>query len=163
MRVLLAGGAGYIGSHTAVALVEAGHDAVMLDELSNASATTADRIAQITGTSVPLVVGDAAADAAVVSAFGEHGPFDAIVHLRRSRPSGQSMQMPLQWYANNLRTTWALLRVGLARGSGRFLFSSTGTVYSDPAGTLGPRRVVEARHEAARQCGRRGTLRLRSR
>ncbi|MCC2031024.1 UDP-glucose 4-epimerase GalE [Microbacterium allomyrinae] len=133
MRVLLAGGAGYIGAHTAVALLDAGHEAVLLDDLSNTSAVAADRVAEITGKSVPLVVGDASDDAVVTAAFDEHGPFDAIVHLAAFKAVGESLQKPLQYYSNNLDTTYALLRVGIERGIRSFLFSSTGTVYSDPA------------------------------
>ncbi|MET2010300.1 UDP-glucose 4-epimerase GalE [Microbacterium chocolatum] len=133
MRVLLAGGAGYVGAHTAVALLDAGHDAVLLDDLSNTSAVAADRIAQITGRTAPLVVGDASDDEVVAGVFDAHGPFDAIVHLAAYKAVGESTQKPLDYYANNLDTTFALLRVGLARGIRSFVFSSTGTVYSDPA------------------------------
>lgn len=133
MRVLLTGGAGYIGAHTAVALLDAGHEAVLLDDLSNTSAVAADRVAQITGKTVPLVVGDAADDAVVAAAFDEHGPFDAIVHLAAFKAVGESLQKPLEYYSNNLDTTYTLLRVGIERGIRSFLFSSTGTVYSDPA------------------------------
>lgn len=133
MRALLAGGAGYVGAHTAVALLEAGHDVVLLDDLSNASAAAADRVAKITGRSVSLVVGDAADDDVIAAVFDAHGPFDAIVHLAAFKAVGESTQKPLEYYDNNLNTTFALLRVGIARGIRSFLFSSTGTVYSDPA------------------------------
>lgn len=131
MRVLLAGGAGYIGTHTAVALIEAGHEAVLLDDLSNTNVVAADRVAEITGATVPLVVGDAADDAVVAAAFDEHGPFDAIIHLAAFKAVGESMQKPLDYYANNLGTTFALLRVGIERGIRSFVFSSTGTAYTD--------------------------------
>ncbi len=133
MRVLLAGGAGYIGTHTAVALIEAGHDAVLLDDLSNTSAVAAERVGEIVGRPVPLVVGDAADDEVVAGAFDEHGPFDAIIHLAALKAVGESTEKPLEYYANNLDSTFALLRVGLERGISSFVFSSTGTVYSDPA------------------------------
>ncbi|MDE0546019.1 UDP-glucose 4-epimerase GalE [Microbacterium sp. C7(2022)] len=133
MRVLLAGGAGYVGTHTAVALLNAGHEAVLLDDLSGTHAVAAERVAQITGTSVPLVVGDAADDAVVSGVFDDHGPFDAIIHLAAFKAVGESTQKPLDYYSNNLDTTYALMRVGLARGIRSFVFSSTGTVYSDPA------------------------------
>lgn len=131
MRVLLAGGAGYIGTHTAVALIEAGHEAVLLDDLSNTSAVAADRVAQITGVQVPLVVGNAADEAIVTEAFDAHGPFDAIIHLAALKAVGESMAKPLEYYSNNLDTTFTLLRVGLARGIRSFIFSSTGTAYTD--------------------------------
>lgn len=133
MRVLLAGGAGYIGTHTAVALLDAGHEVVLLDDLSGTHEVAATRVAQITGRPAPLMVGDAADDAVVRSVFAEHGPIDAIVHLAAFKAVGESTQKPLAYYANNLDTTFALLRVGLAHGIRSFVFSSTGTVYSDPA------------------------------
>lgn len=133
MRVLLAGGAGYVGAHTAVALLEAGHEAVLLDNLSNTSAIVSERIQRITGKSAPLVTGDAADDEVIERAFAEHGPFDAIIHFAALKAVGESVQKPLEYYANNLDSTFALLRVGLAHGIRSFVFSSTGTVYSDPA------------------------------
>src|SRR4051794_13698878 len=133
MRVLLSGGAGYVGTHTAVALIDAGHEAVLLDDLSATSAVAADRVSQITGVHVVLVNGNAADDDEVRAVFDEHGPFDAIIHLAAHKAVGESTQLPLKYYANNLDTTFALLRVGLERGISSFVFSSTGTVYSDPA------------------------------
>ena len=112
MRVLLAGGAGYIGAHTAVALLEAGHEVVLLDDLSNTSAVAAERVAEITGKDVPLVVGDAADDEVVAAVFDQHGPIDAIVHLAAFKAVGESTQKPLEYYSNNLDTTYALLARG---------------------------------------------------
>ncbi|MFG6504465.1 UDP-glucose 4-epimerase GalE [Microbacterium sp. P05] len=133
MRVLLAGGAGYIGAHTAVALLESGHEVVLLDDLSGTQAVAAERVETITGKAAPLVVGNAADDEVVEAVFAEHGPIDAIVHLAAFKAVGESTQKPLDYYANNLDSTFALLRVGLAHGIRSFVFSSTGTVYSDPA------------------------------
>lgn len=133
MRVLLAGGAGYVGTHTAVALLEAGHEVVLLDDLSGTQAVAAARVEQITGASAPLVVGDAADDAVVEAVFAEHGPIDAVIHLAAFKAVGESTQQPLKYYSNNLDTTFALLRAGVAHGIRSFVFSSTGTVYSDPA------------------------------
>jgi UDP-glucose 4-epimerase len=133
MRVLLAGGAGYIGAHTAVSLLDAGHEVVLLDDLSGTSAVAAQRVERITGKSAPLVVGNAADDEVVESAFADPGPIDAIIHFAAFKAVGESTQKPLEYYANNLDTTFALLRVGLAHGIRSFVFSSTGTVYSDPA------------------------------
>lgn len=133
MKALLAGGAGYVGAHTAVALLDAGHDVVLLDTLGNTSAVVEQRIERITGRKAPLVLGDAADDEIVEGAFAEHGPFDAIIHFAAHKAVGESTQRPLDYYANNLDSTLALLRVGLAHGIRSFVFSSTGTVYSDPA------------------------------
>lgn len=133
MKVLLAGGAGYVGVHTAIALVEAGHEPVLLDDLSNTSGLVSERIAEITGHDVPLVAGDSAVDTDIERAFDAYGPFEAIIHFAAKKAVGESVEKPLEYYANNLGTTYALLRVGLARGIRSFVFSSTGTVYSDPA------------------------------
>ena len=133
MRVLLAGGAGYIGAHTAVSLLDAGHEVVLLDDLSGTSAIAAERVETITRKSAPLVVGDAADDEVVERVFADHGPIDAIIHLAAFKAVGESTQKPLEYYSNNVDTTFALLRVGLRHGIRSFVFSSTGTVYSDPA------------------------------
>jgi len=133
MRVLLAGGAGYVGVHTAIALIEAGHDVVLLDDLSNTSGVVAERIRRITGVTAPLVIGDASDIAVVQGVFDEHGPFDSIMHFAAKKAVGESVQQPLMYYRNNLDTTYALMGAGLERGITSFIFSSTGTVYSDPA------------------------------
>src|SRR3546814_649729 len=133
MRVLLAGGAGYIGAHTAVSLLDAGHEVVVLDDLSGTSPVAADRVARITGKPVPLVVGDAADREVVEGVFAAHGPIDAIIHLAAFKAVGESTQIPLEYYRNNLDTTFALVEVGVRHGIRSFVFSSTGTVYSEPA------------------------------
>ncbi|WP_105567623.1 UDP-glucose 4-epimerase GalE [Microbacterium halophytorum] len=133
MRVLLAGGAGYVGTHTAIALIEAGHEAVLLDDLSNTSAEVTARIESITGKAAPLASGSAASVADVERVFDEFGPFDSIMHFAAKKAVGESVEKPLDYYRNNLGSTFALLEVGIARGIRSFIFSSTGTVYSDPA------------------------------
>lgn len=133
MRVLLAGGAGYVGTHTAIALLDAGHDVVLLDDLTNTSGIVTERIHQITGKRAPLVAGNAANVEDVERAFDDHGPFDSIMHFAAKKAVGESVEQPLMYYRNNLDTTYTLVRVGLQRGISSFIFSSTGTVYSDPA------------------------------
>ncbi len=92
-----------------------------------------ERVETITGKRAPLVVGDAADDDVVEKVFSDHGPIDAIIHLAAFKAVGESTQKPLEYYSNNVDTTFALLRVGLKHGIRSFVFSSTGTVYSDPA------------------------------
>ncbi|MCQ8115732.1 GDP-mannose 4,6-dehydratase, partial [Vibrio parahaemolyticus] len=80
--------------HTAVALLEAGHDVVLLDDLSGTHAVAAERVEKITGKPAPLIIGDAADEAVVAAAFDDHGPIDAIIHLAAFKAVGESTQKP---------------------------------------------------------------------
>ena len=88
MRVLVAGGAGYIGSHTAVALIEAGHDVVIIDDMTGTSPEAVRRIERITGASVPTLVADVRDEEAVTAFVREHAPVDAVVHLAALKAVG---------------------------------------------------------------------------
>lgn len=132
MRVLLTGGAGYIGTHTAVELAAAGHEPVLFDALYNSRAEAVRRVERITGRSVPFVEGDCADRAAVERAFDGHRP-DAIVHCAGLKAVGDSTERPLAYYRNNLDGLLTLCEVMDERGVGRIVFSSSATVYGDPA------------------------------
>ncbi|MGL4257262.1 MAG: UDP-glucose 4-epimerase GalE [Microbacterium sp.] len=132
MRVLLTGGAGYIGAHTAVALIEAGHDVLVVDDLSGTSAEAVARIERITGASVPLLVADVR-DREVLSAFvREHAPVDAVIHLAGLKAVGDSVAQPVRYYDVNLGTSITLLEVMAAEGIRTVVFSSSATVYGTP-------------------------------
>ncbi len=129
MRVLLTGGAGFIGSHTALKLLEAGHEAVSLDNLSNSSAESLKRVSKITGREAPLVVGDCTVEADVERAFRDYAPIDAVIHFAGLKAVGESVAKPLDYYQNNLDSTFTLLRVMGKFGCGTVVFSSSATVY----------------------------------
>ncbi len=132
MRVLLAGGAGYIGAHTAVALVEAGHEVLVLDDLSNSSAEAVARVEQLTGATIPLLVADARDEGAVTDFVRAHAPVDAVILLAGLKAVGESVADPVRYYDVNIGSAIALLKVMKAEGVPTIVFSSSATVYGDP-------------------------------
>ncbi|AWB90134.1 UDP-glucose 4-epimerase GalE [Homoserinimonas hongtaonis] len=131
MRVLLTGGAGYIGTHVAVELIEQGHSVVIADDLSNSSAEAVRRVEQITGASIPLVVADLSRPGQADHVLAEH-PVDAIIHLAAFKAVGESVAQPLEYYRNNIDSTLELLAAMKRHGVSRFVFSSSGTAYEEP-------------------------------
>lgn len=135
VRVLLTGGAGYIGSHTAIALIERGHEVVVLDSLANASRAAVERAGRITGSDIPLVVGDAADAGLVRSVLRDHR-IDAVIHFAGRKAVGESVSEPLAYYRVNLGSAIATLEAMAAEGVERFVFSSSATVYERPGALL---------------------------
>ena len=131
MKVLVTGGAGYIGSHVLIELYKSGHEAVVVDNYLNSTPESLKRVAQIIGTDVPLVKADLTDEAAVDAAFAEHRP-DAVIHLAGLKAVGESVQKPLWYYHNNLDATFVLLAVMEKHGVKKLIFSSSATVYGDP-------------------------------
>ncbi|MFY7065649.1 UDP-glucose 4-epimerase GalE [Nocardiopsis changdeensis] len=131
MNVLLTGGAGYIGSHTAVELLEAGHRVVVLDNLVNSHAESLRRVEQITGHAPVLVTGDCADRETVDRVLAEHA-IDAVVHTAGLKAVGESVAQPLRYYRNNLDALLSLVEAMDARGVRNLVFSSSATVYGDP-------------------------------
>ena len=136
MRVLLTGGAGFIGSHTAIALVEHGHDVVILDNLSNASEEAVRRAERLAGRPMHLVVGDAG-DAAVVGRVLAEHRIEAVVHFAGLKAVGESVEQPLTYFEVNLGSAIATLQAMAAHRIRRFVFSSSATVYEQPGEMLG--------------------------
>ena len=128
MHVLLTGGTGFIGSHTAVEVIAAGHSVVIADNLANSSASVIDRIEQITGVRPRFYQIDVADKAALERVFAEN-ELDAVVHFAGLKAVGESVAKPLLYYRNNLDTTLALLETMAEHGCKRFIFSSSATVY----------------------------------
>ncbi|HPZ34487.1 MAG TPA: SDR family NAD(P)-dependent oxidoreductase, partial [Microbacteriaceae bacterium] len=98
MRVLLTGGAGYIGAHTAVALIDAGHEVLIVDDFSASSAEAVRRIERITGATVPALAADARDEAAVLAFVREHAPADAVIHFAGLKAVGESVAKPIEYY-----------------------------------------------------------------
>ncbi|CCH70061.1 UDP-glucose 4-epimerase [Phycicoccus elongatus Lp2] len=132
MRVLISGGAGYIGSHTAVLLAGAGHEVEIVDNLVNAKPTVLPRIEQLAGTTIPLHVLDLC-DREATDALVAAGNYDAVIHFAGLKAVGESVERPLDYYDNNLNSTISLVRAMGAHGVRRLVFSSSATVYGDAA------------------------------
>ena len=131
MKVLLTGGAGYIGSHTIVEMYAAGHEVVVVDNFSNSSPRVMERVEEITGKKVPLYEADVADEAALDRIFSEHR-IDAVVHFAGYKAVGESVRLPLTYYANNIDSTLALLRAMKKADVRKLIFSSSATVYGTP-------------------------------
>lgn len=132
LKVLLTGGAGYIGSHTAVECLAAGHEVVVFDNLSNSSPKSLERVAQIAGRPVAFVEGDIRDRAALARLFADHA-IDAVVHFAGLKAVGESVEQPLRYYDNNIAGSIALFETMAAAGVKSVVFSSSATVYGDPA------------------------------
>ena len=132
MRVLVTGGAGYIGSHTCVEMLDAGMDVVVVDNLSNSKEESLRRVREITGRALTFVKADLRDRAALDAIFGD-GVFDAVVHFAGLKAVGESVEIPLDYYDNNVGGTITLCRAMSAAGVKNLVFSSSATVYGDPA------------------------------
>jgi len=131
MKLLLTGGTGYIGSHTAVVLSQAGHEVVLLDNFSNSKASVLDRLETILGHPLPLVQADVRDTAQVTHALQAHG-IQAVVHFAGLKAVGESVAQPLHYFANNVQGTLSLLQAMQAAQVHQLVFSSSATVYGEP-------------------------------
>ena len=128
MRVLVTGGAGYIGSHTIVPLVAAGHDVMVVDSFVNSNRGVVDRLEQITGVHIPVVVLDVRDQDGLDRVFAD-GDFDAVIHFAGLKAVGESAAKPLEYYQNNLGSTFSLVSAMGRHGVTDLVFSSSATVY----------------------------------
>lgn len=128
MKILLTGGAGFIGSHTCVELVSAGHQPVIVDNFYNASPKVLDRLKTIIGQDIPFYEADVS-DEKVMNAIFEKERFDAVIHFAGYKAVGESVSKPLEYYRNNLDTTLTLCECMRRYGVKRIVFSSSATVY----------------------------------
>lgn len=132
MKILVTGGAGYIGSHTTLLLLQAGFDVVVLDNLCNSSAESLSRVARITGRSPTFVQGDIRDKALLQRLFAEHA-IQAVLHFAGLKAVGESVSQPLRYYDNNMHGSQVLLQAMAEAGVFNFVFSSSATVYGEPA------------------------------
>lgn len=131
MAVLLTGGAGYIGSHTAVEMLEAGYEVVIVDNFYNSCKKAVDRIEQIAGKKVKLYEADVCDAEAMRKVFSAEN-IEAVVHFAGMKAVGESVAKPLEYYRNNLNSTLTLLQVMKEFGCHNLIFSSSATVYGHP-------------------------------
>lgn len=130
--ILVTGGAGYIGSHACVALIEAGYEVVVLDNLCNSSLVALERLKSICGNSPQFVSGDIRDRQCLDSLFKSHS-VDAVLHFAGLKAVGESVEQPLEYYDNNVTGSLVLLAAMQAAGVRKLVFSSSATVYGDPA------------------------------
>ena len=128
MSILLTGGAGYIGSHTCVEMLNAGYDIVVVDNYSNSSPEALKRVKELTGKDFPIYEADVC-DGEAMNALFDREKIDAVIHFAGYKAVGESVQKPLMYYRNNLDSTMTLLEVMRAHGVKRLVFSSSATVY----------------------------------
>lgn len=128
MRVLVAGGAGYIGSHTVVQVCEAGHEVVVVDDFSNSKKAVISRLEELAGRPIEVHAFDLA-DQAKTEALFASTPIDAVIHFAGFKAVGESVAKPLDYYENNLGSTFSLLRAMAAHDVKTLVFSSSATVY----------------------------------
>ena len=128
MKVLVTGGAGYIGSHTCVELLNAGHELVIVDNFVNSKPEALDAIRTITGKDFAFIEADLRDRAALDAVFATHA-VDAVIHFAGLKAVGESVAMPWEYYDNNLNSTLTLTKVMKQVGMKNIIFSSSATVY----------------------------------
>ena len=132
MKILVTGGAGFIGSHTVVELLNAGHDVVIVDNLCNSSRKSLARVARITGRKPAFYKVDIRDEKHLCKVLDAEGPFGAAIHFAALKAVGESVKIPLKYYENNLGGTFTLLKCLDAHGCRNIVFSSSATVYGEP-------------------------------
>ena len=132
MKVLVTGGAGYIGSHTLIALVAAGHTPFVVDTFENSSPKALDRVGELIQGQIPYAPVDVREKEALTKVFLDEKP-DAVIHFAGLKAVGESVTDPLEYYRVNVGGSVSLLAALDAAGCGRLVFSSSATVYGDPA------------------------------
>ena len=130
-HILVTGGAGFIGSHTLVELLNNGHDVIVIDNLSNASKISLERVREITGNDILFYEADIR-DRAVLDRIFEEYPIDAVIHFAGLKAVGESVAKPIEYYDNNLVGTLVLLEAMRDHGVKKLIFSSSATVYGTP-------------------------------
>ena len=131
MQILVTGGAGYIGTHTCVALLNAGHQVVVIDNFSNSHPQALKRVEAITGQSITCFEGDVGDKALLQRIFSQY-EFDGVIHFAGSKAVGESVEKPLMYYRNNVTASQTLIECMLEADVQALVFSSSATVYGDP-------------------------------
>ena len=132
MKILVTGGAGYIGSHTVVELLNAGHEVVVVDNLCNSSRKSLARVKRITGKEPAFYKADIRDEKKLNAILDKEAPFHATIHFAALKAVGESTKIPLKYYANNLGGTFTLLKCLAEHDCKNIVFSSSATVYGEP-------------------------------
>ena len=132
MAILVTGGAGYIGTHTCVELLQAGHDVIVVDNLSNSSEKALERVEEITGKKVKFYNADIR-DFGAINYIFENENIEAVMHLAGLKAVGESVSKPISYYDNNISGTVTLAKAMKANNVKNIIFSSSATIYGDPA------------------------------
>jgi len=132
MKVLVCGGAGYIGTHTLVSLIESGFDVVVFDNLINSNAVAILRVEEITKSKITFIIGDIRNSQDLEKVFVENSPFEAVIHFAGLKAVGESVKYPVSYYDNNVVGTLRLLEVMAKHKCKSIIFSSSATVYGNP-------------------------------
>jgi len=132
MAILVTGGAGYIGSHTVLELLNQGDEVIVVDNLSNSSSESLKRVAELTGKEATFYQGDILDKAFLDSVFAKHS-IEQVIHFAGLKAVGESVQKPIEYYQNNVQGTLSLLDAMRDAGVFKLVFSSSATVYGDPA------------------------------
>lgn len=131
MNILLTGGTGYIGSHSAVELSQAGHEVVLLDNFCNSNPVVLERLRKILGKSLPFIQADVRATDVIEKVLREY-KIDAVIHFAGLKAVGESVEKPIEYYSNNVQGTISLLKAMKSINIKILVFSSSATVYGDP-------------------------------
>lgn len=131
MHILVTGGAGYIGTHTLIELIESGHTVSVIDNLSNSHVEALRRVEKITHTSIPFYQFDLR-DSGNIDTVFKNNTFDAVIHFAGLKSVGQSVAHPLEYYSNNIDSTLVLLDMMQRYDVKKIVFSSSATVYGTP-------------------------------
>lgn len=132
MNILLTGGAGYIASHTIIELYQKGHSVVAVDNFINSCSESLKRVSEIIGKDIPFYEADVR-DSETMNKIFDENKIDAVIHFAGLKAVGESIQMPLEYYENNMNATFVLLNVMRKHGCKNIIFSSSATVYGNPA------------------------------
>lgn len=132
MKILVTGGTGYIGSHTVVSLINSGHDVVIVDNLSNSKIQVLDRLYKITGKKIKFYKADVRNEKKLFAIFKKEN-FHGVIHFAGFKAVGESVEKPLEYYQNNLESTFTLMKTMKTFGVKNLVFSSSATVYGKPA------------------------------
>ena len=133
MSILVSGGAGYIGSHTVIELINAGYEIIIADNFNNSCPEALERVKEITGADFKFVEMDLTDEQATDKLFAENPEIEGVIHFAGLKSVGESVAKPIEYYSNNLTSTLSILKAMTKHGVNNIVFSSSATVYGDPA------------------------------